>query len=225
MENSNVVELIDVKKEYVNAMILKGITLSIKKGEFVAITGHSGSGKSTLLHILGCLDYPTNGQYILNDVDVTSFDQDELASIRNQMIGFIFQDYSRAILPNLSVKDNLKIPLMYGDGLFDGWKECIKDNLSAVGILDKIDAYPPKLSGGEKQRVAIARALINNPKVILADEPTGSLDSGSSREVMQIIKRLNEEGNTIIFVTHERGLAAYASRQIIMKDGFVEKMT
>lgn len=195
MNNVNIIEMKDIRKTYQTGLdtfaALDGLTLWVKQGEFVAITGPSGSGKSTLLHIIGCLDLPTSGEYRLDGIDIGELTDDDLAQVRNRKIGFIFQDYSRAILPKLSVRDNVLIPLIYGNKFVGKWKERAMEKLEIVGMGHKINSYPSQLSGGEKQRVAIARALMNDPVVLLADEPTGNLDTKKSQEIMEIFTNLN----------------------------------
>lgn len=205
----------------VETYALRDISFSVKKGEFVAIMGPSGCGKSTLLHILGFLDVPTSGEYYFEGKSVSNYSKDELAKTRNQKIGFIFQFFN--LLPRLSVIDNVKLPLLYSDVPEAKWHNIALQAIDAVGLSYRIHHEPSQLSGGEKQRVAIARALINNPQVILADEPTGNLDSKSGEIVMDIIKSLSEkEGRTVILVTHETYTAQYAQRIINMRDGKIE---
>lgn len=196
-----------------------GVTFGIEKGEFVAIMGPSGSGKSTLMQMLGFLDRPTEGEYFLSGADTQNLTDDELAKIRNEKIGFIFQSFN--LLPRTTVFENVELPLLYDRKKADKKEneKKVLDALRAVGIEHRVDYFSNQLSGGEKQRVAIARALVNNPEVIFADEPTGNLDSKSGIQVMEILNKLNDEGHTIILVTHETQTAQYAKRIIMMKDG------
>jgi len=197
---------------------LKGVDLAIDSGEFVAITGFSGSGKSTLMHLLGCLDTPTSGTYIIDDVDVSQAGHDKLAYIRNQKIGFIFQKFH--LLPDLTALDNVALPRIFAEAPEAQAREDARKLLDMVGLGHRISHYPYQLSGGQQQRVAIARALINNPCIILADEPTGNLDSTSGSAILELFKKLNEQqGVTIIIVTHEHGIAAKTKRIIELVDG------
>jgi putative ABC transport system ATP-binding protein len=213
------IELKNVTKEYgegENAFqALKGIELEIAKGEFISIMGPSGSGKSTLMNILGALDRPTGGQYLLDGQDVGSLDDEELAEFRNKRVGFIFQQFN--LLPRTSVYDNVSLPGLYG-GL-PQLDRRVKEVLEKVNLIDKIQNKSNQLSGGQIQRVAIARALVMQPSIIMADEPTGNLDSKTSHEIMQILQDLHTQGNTIILITHETDIASYAERQIRLKDG------
>jgi ABC-type antimicrobial peptide transport system, ATPase component len=196
-----------------------GINIHIEKGEFVAIVGQSGSGKSTCMNIIGCLDVPTSGSYLLNGVDVSTMDDDELAEIRNKMLGFIFQQYN--LIPKLNVLENVELPLLYsGMDKFEQHEAAMK-SLERVGLADKAKNLPSQLSGGQQQRVSIARALAGNPSVILADEPTGALDSRTGREVMNFLKKLNDDGNTIVLITHDNSIAVSAKRIIRLHDGQV----
>ncbi len=197
--------------------VLKGIDLEVQQGDFVAIMGPSGSGKSTLLHILGCLDRPTTGQYLLEGVDVSTKTDNELADVRNKNIGFVFQSFN--LLPRFSAWKNVELPLLYSGVDAKSRRQRAMEILQKIGLAERADHNPSELSGGEQQRAAIARALINNPKILLADEPTGNLDSRSGREIMDIFDRLNREGVTIILVTHEKDIAEHAKRIITIKDG------
>ena len=200
--------------------VLKGISLNIERGEFVAIMGPSGSGKSTLMNILGCLDKPTAGVYRLDDVSVGELNRDQLAEIRNQKIGFVFQQFN--LLARTTALENVELPLLYSDQDKSKHKERAMQALTAVGLADRWEHHPSQLSGGQQQRVAIARSLICNPQLILADEPTGALDSRTSVEIMAIFQRLNrEQGISIVVVTHEPDIAHYADRIITFKDGKV----
>ncbi|MBK8514976.1 MAG: ABC transporter ATP-binding protein [Saprospiraceae bacterium] len=204
--------------EIINA--LKSITLSINKNEYVALMGPSGSGKSTLMNILGCLDSPTSGTYILNDIDVSLMSDGDLAEVRNKQIGFVFQTFN--LLPRLSALDNVALPLVYA-GLSKTQRiEKAEDALNKVGLGDRMTHKPNELSGGQRQRVAIARALVNDPAIILADEPTGNLDTKTSVEIMGIFERIHNGGNTVILVTHEPDIADHAHRIVRLRDGLVE---
>lgn len=196
-----------------------GISLHIDKGEFVAIVGQSGSGKSTIMNIIGCLDVPTSGTYELNGIDVSTMDDDELAEIRNVTLGFIFQQYN--LIPKLTVLENVELSLLYAGIEPAERHRRAKENLKRVGLEGKEKNYPSQLSGGQQQRVSIARALAGNPSVILADEPTGALDSRTGREVLEFLQKLNEEGNTIVLITHDNGIAASAKRIVRLHDGKV----
>ncbi|MBI4096502.1 MAG: ABC transporter ATP-binding protein [Candidatus Levybacteria bacterium] len=217
------VKLSKISKIYktgeVSFQALKNVNISIKKGEFVAIIGASGSGKSTLMHIIGLLDKPTRGIYELNHEDTSCFTEDKLAEIRNKKIGFVFQAFN--LLPRTSALDNVTLPLMYA-GVERGEREMrAKKELEDVGLGDKLTSFSNQLSGGQQQRVAIARALVTNPEILLADEPTGNLDSKSGEEIMRIFKKLHREGKTIIMITHEKNIAREAKRIIKIKDGSV----
>lgn len=217
--------LISVKnltKTYLSGEIemhaLSGVSLSINKGEFVAIMGASGSGKSTFMNILGCLDSPTSGEYELEGINVFSRSKNELAEIRNSKLGFIFQSFN--ILPRTSAQENVELPLLYNNKVgAKERKERAFNALKSVGLADRVNAMPNQLSGGQQQRVAIARALVNNPLIIMADEPTGNLDSRTSYEIMEIFQKLNDTGITIVMVTHEPDIAQFAKSNIIFKDG------
>lgn len=220
--------LIDIKKlvkeyhmglEVVHA--LNGIDLAIDKGEYVAIMGPSGSGKSTLMNILGCLDSPTAGDYKLNEINVSTMDDDEMAEIRNSEIGFVFQTFN--LLPRATALHNVELPLIYSGKSATERKELATKTLEEVGLGTRMHHQPNELSGGQRQRVAIARALVNNPSIILADEPTGNLDTRTGDEIMEIFQGIHEEGNTIILVTHEEYIAEHSDRIIRLRDGRVER--
>ncbi len=203
--------------------VLKGIDLKINKGEYVALMGPSGSGKSTLMNILGCLDTPTSGTYILNSKDVSQMVDDELAEIRNKEIGFVFQTFN--LLPRTTALDNVALPMIYAGFSKSDRKIRATEVLKQVGLDDRMDHQPNQLSGGQRQRVAVARALVNKPSIILADEPTGNLDSKTSEEIMKLFGEIHANGNTVILVTHEEDIAAYAHRIIRLRDGLIESDT
>lgn len=203
--------------------VLKGIDLEINKGEYVALMGPSGSGKSTLMNILGCLDTPTSGTYILNNKDVSQMDDDELAEIRNKEIGFVFQTFN--LLPRTTALNNVALPMIYAGYSKTERAERAAQVLTQVNLADRMDHQPNQLSGGQRQRVAIARALVNKPSIILADEPTGNLDSKTSVEIMKLFGEIHAQGNTVILVTHEEEIAAYANRVIRLRDGMIESDT
>jgi len=215
------IQLHDLVKVYSTGKIefeaLKGINFAIEKGEYLAIVGPSGSGKSTLMNILGCLDRPTKGKYILNGKDVSNLDDDELARIRNKEIGFVFQAFN--LLPRLTALENVELPLIYAGLPYSKRIKLAKEALEKVGLQDRMLHRPNELSGGQKQRVAIARAIVLNPSIIMADEPTGNLDTQSSIDIMKIFQNLNDEGATIIMVTHEKDIAQHTKREIIIRDG------
>src|SRR5436309_3048169 len=225
MNDGALVRLIDVHKVYrtgeMEVPAVRGVSLEIKRGEFVALMGASGSGKSTLMNILGCLDRPTSGHYVLDGVDVSGLDRDRLADIRNRKIGFVFQNFN--LLPRTSARENVELPLIYSTQRLTNaqLREKADRVLASVGLGGREDHHPSQLSGGQQQRVAIGRALINEPEVVLADEPTGNLDSRTSVEIMGIFQQLNERGITIIMVTHEQDIAAYARRNVFMRDGLI----
>jgi putative ABC transport system ATP-binding protein len=218
-----VIEATDIKKIYkmgeVEVHALRGASVNIKHGEIVAIMGPSGSGKSTLMNILGCLDRPSSGQYILDGEDVSHLTSDQLAVIRNRKVGFVFQSFN--LLPRATALSNVELPMRYA-GVVRGRSDRARDALASVGLADRISHRPTELSGGQQQRVAIARALVNNPAILMADEPTGNLDSKSGHEIMELILQLNRErGTTIILVTHDTNVAGYAERIIRLYDGLV----
>jgi putative ABC transport system ATP-binding protein len=220
-----VVRILDVVKNYYleggTVCALRGVTLEVKEGDFVALMGPSGSGKSTLLNVLGCLDRPTSGEYHLGDEEVAQMEDDQLSEIRSLYIGFIFQSYN--LLPQYTVVENIEVPLLYqGRPLAPETRQHCIDLAGLVGLGDRLDHRPTQLSGGQQQRVAIARALVNDPHVILADEPTGNLDSRTSDEIMHLLSKLNDGGKTIIMVTHENDIASWARRIVRMRDGLIE---
>lgn len=220
-----VIVIKDIKKTYVNGKlqvpVLHGINLTIYEGEFTSIMGPSGSGKSTFMNILGCLDRPTSGSYRLDGEEVADLSDDELAYVRNKRIGFVFQSFN--LLPKLTAQENVALPMIYA-GVPKGERNArAAELLTSLGLGERLDHLPSELSGGQRQRVAIARALANNPSIIMADEPTGNLDSKSSIDVMNIFARLYEEGRTIILVTHEPDIATYASRNVVLRDGLIEE--
>jgi putative ABC transport system ATP-binding protein len=225
MNNGALVKLVDVHKTYrtgeMEVHAVRGVSLEIRPGEFVALMGASGSGKSTLMNILGCLDRPTSGHYVLDGADVSGLDRDRLADIRNRKIGFVFQNFN--LLPRTSARENVELPLVYSEQRLTNAQLREKADLvlGSVGLAGREDHHPSQLSGGQQQRVAIARALVNDPEVVLADEPTGNLDSRTSIEIMGIFQQLNERGITIVMVTHEQDIANYAQRNVVMRDGVV----
>ncbi len=222
---ASAVNVSDLVKNYylesVTVRALRGISLTVGEGDFVALMGPSGSGKSTLLNLLGCLDRPTSGQYYLGDEDVSQMDDDQLSEVRSRYLGFIFQSYN--LLPQYTVVENIEIPLIYqGVHMGESTRHWCVSLAGMVGLGDRLGHKPMQLSGGQQQRVAIARALVNDPHVILADEPTGNLDSKTSDEIMHLLGKLNDSGKTIIMVTHENDIAAWAKRVIRMRDGHIE---
>ena len=218
---THLIELKDVYKIYpmgdATVHALAGVSLSIDQGEFVAIVGSSGSGKSTAMNIIGCLDVPTSGSYHLGGVDVSTMDDDQQAEIRNKMLGFIFQQYN--LIPKLSVLENVELPLLYAGVPAEERRDRAIRSLERVGLADKWKHLPSQLSGGQQQRVSIARALAGSPSVILADEPTGALDSRTGREVLSFLKQLNREGDTVVLITHDNSIAVRADRIIRLQDG------
>ena len=221
--NQTVIDIQGITKTYVNGKlsvpVLHGIDLQVNKGEFVSIMGPSGSGKSTFMNILGCLDRPTTGSYRLNGDEVATLSDDELAFVRNKQIGFVFQSFN--LLTKLTAVENVALPMIYAGMDKKSRNERAAALLSSVGLGDRMDHLPSELSGGQRQRVAIARALANNPAIIMADEPTGNLDSKSTIDVMNIFRGLYDEGRTIILVTHEPEIATYASRNVVLRDGLI----
>ncbi|HLV47389.1 MAG TPA: ABC transporter ATP-binding protein [Flavobacterium sp.] len=223
MSNS-IIKVSDLKRSFPLGsgwiQILKGIDLDIKKGEYVALMGPSGSGKSTLMNILGCLDTPTSGDYILNGKDVSKMNDNELAEIRNKEIGFVFQTFN--LLPRTTALDNVALPMIYAGKNKTERNQRASEVLTQVGLEDRMDHQPNQLSGGQRQRVAVARALVNKPSIILADEPTGNLDTKTSIEIMGLFDEIHAQGNTVILVTHEEDIAEHAHRIIRLRDGVIE---
>jgi putative ABC transport system ATP-binding protein len=219
-----IIETRNISKRYIMGEevieALKSVTISVNKGEYVAFMGPSGSGKSTLMNIIGCLDTPTNGTYILNNKDVSDMSEDELAEIRNKEIGFVFQTFN--LLPRLSSLENVALPLIYAGYNKTDRTEKAMEALRSVGLGERSKHKPNELSGGQRQRVAVARALVNTPSILLADEPTGNLDTKTSYEIMELFEELHNKGNTIIMVTHEEDIARYAHRIVRLRDGLVE---
>ena len=221
MEQPALLEMRNITKEFPGVKALDGVSLTVRPGTVHALMGENGAGKSTLMNILGCLDRPTRGSYLLDGKEVANLNDSELAYTRNRKIGFVFQSFN--LLPRLSALDNVILPMIYGSLFKKERKERAVKMLESVGLGDRINHMPAEMSGGQRQRVAIARALINDPAIIMADEPTGNLDSHSTREVMEIFSKLYEQGKTIILVTHETDVAAYAGRHVILSDGHISK--
>ena len=219
-----IIELRDVRKIYqmgsTKVPALDGVTVSIYPNEYVAIMGPSGSGKSTMMNIIGCLDVPTSGTYILNSVEVSEMNDDELAAVRNREIGFIFQTFN--LLPRVNCVQNVELPLIYAGLPRRKRREMAEVSLGNVGLADRMDHHPNELSGGERQRVAVARALVNDPSILLADEPTGNLDTKTGEEILDLFERLYSRGNTLLIVTHEEYIARHARRIIRLRDGLIE---
>jgi putative ABC transport system ATP-binding protein len=219
-----IIETKELRKVYIMGVqqveALKSVDLKIFKNEYVALMGPSGSGKSTLMNLLGCLDTPSSGEYFLNGINVSTMDDDDLASVRNKQIGFVFQTFN--LLPRLTALENVALPLVYAGYSRSARLEKARDVLGQVGLSDRVEHKPNELSGGQRQRVAIARALVNDPAIILADEPTGNLDTKTSLEIMDIFGTLHRAGNTVILVTHEPDIAEYAHRTVKLRDGLIE---
>jgi putative ABC transport system ATP-binding protein len=224
MEKKPLISIENLRKTYImgdnEVKALQSASLNIYKNEYVALMGPSGSGKSTLMNLLGCLDSPTSGVYSLNGNNVANMVDEELAIVRNKEIGFVFQTFN--LLPRLSALENVALPLVYAGVPIKARLNRAKEMLAAVGLKDRMDHKPNELSGGQRQRVAVARALVNSPSIILADEPTGNLDSKTSYEIMQLFEEIHKLGNTIILVTHEPDIAAHAHRIVKLKDGYIE---
>lgn len=224
MKTQPVIQLHNIRKRYQigeqEVLALRKIDLEIARGEYVALMGPSGSGKSTLMNVLGCLDTPTAGSYILNNAEVSQMSDDELSEIRNKEIGFVFQTFN--LLPRLTALANVALPLVYAGYSHKERNAKAAEALRSVGLGDRMDHRPNELSGGQRQRVAIARALVNNPSILLADEPTGNLDSKTSQEIMALFAEIHDRGNTIILVTHEEDIARHARRIVRLRDGLIE---
>lgn len=222
--SKSLIQIKNIKRDFVLGTeiinVLKGIDLNINKGEYVALMGPSGSGKSTLMNLLGCLDTPTSGSYILNGKDVSIMNDNDFAEIRNKEIGFVFQTFN--LLPRTTALDNVALPMVYAGYSKSDRRKRAAEVLTQVNLSDRMDHQPNQLSGGQRQRVAIARALVNNPSIILADEPTGNLDSKTSVEIMKLFGDIHANGNTVILVTHEEEIASYAHRVIRLRDGMIE---
>jgi putative ABC transport system ATP-binding protein len=219
-----VIKLEDLHKTYdtgeVEVHAVRGVSLEVQSGEFIAVMGSSGSGKSTLMNMVGCLDRPSRGRYFLDNIDVSTLDRDELADIRNAKIGFVFQGFN--LLARTSALENVELPMLYARGRSTAHRKAKATHaLELVGLGNRLDHTPNRLSGGQQQRVAIARSLVNNPALILADEPTGNLDTQTSIEIMGVFQKLNDEGITILMVTHELDIASYTKRNVVMRDGKV----
>ena len=222
---SKIIQIEQLTKIYhlgkVRVEALRGVSFEINTGDFVSIMGPSGSGKSTLMHIIGCLDYPTGGKYFLSGQDVSKLNDNQLALFRNQKIGFVFQEFN--LLPKATILRNVELPLTYNNTHSKNIKQLAAQALEEVGLGNRLKHRPNEISGGQKQRVAIARALVNRPSIILADEPTGNLDSKTGQDIMNIIKKLHDDGNTIILVTHEPEIAQYSQRVLHLKDGVIDR--
>lgn len=222
--STHIIQVKDIKRDFKlgseTVYVLKGVNLEIAKGDYVALMGPSGSGKSTLMNILGCLDTPTSGSYYLDGKDVSAQKDDQLAEIRNKHIGFVFQTFN--LLPRTTALDNVALPMVYAGNSKAERNARAKEVLDQVGLSDRIDHHPNQLSGGQRQRVAVARALVNKPAIILADEPTGNLDTKTSVEIMSLFDEIHANGNTVILVTHEEDIAAHAHRIIRLRDGVIE---
>jgi putative ABC transport system ATP-binding protein len=225
LQTQPVIQLDDIRKTYhtgeVDVHAVQGVSLQMQRGEFIAIMGSSGSGKSTLMNLIGCLDRPTSGRYLLDGIDVATLDRDELADVRNEKIGFVFQGFN--LLSRTSALENVEMPMLYHGRRLSSrqQRDRAMETLELVGLGQRADHHPNQLSGGQQQRVAIARALVNHPSLLLADEPTGNLDSQTSIEIMGVFQKLNDQGITIIMVTHELDISSYSKRNIILRDGKV----